>query len=128
MLLLAAVDPVELVEEVLWAARDDEAVEEVGTRVIPLLLERAAAELEETTGGVPAVEPVLAEAEVLLPAAPRTGAGVALEGSTKAPVPQGIASPPGCVAFSGSTVLPVASAIVKRVVHVMLVVEGSVNW
>ena len=112
----------------LAEARADEAeTEEEGVRVNPLALETGAAEVDATEEEAPpAVEPPVV-AEVVL-AVPRTGAGVALEGSTKAPVPQGIGSPPGCVAFSGSTVLPLASTIVKRVVHVILVVEGSVNW
>lgn len=47
----------------------------------------------------------------------KTGAATAVEGSLRAPVPQAISAPPGCVSFSGSVVSPVADAIVKRVVH-----------
>ena len=47
------------------------------------------------------------------------GDGVALEGSTSAPLPQGIWLPSeGCVIFGGGVLSPVAEAMVKRVVQV----------
>ncbi len=52
-----------------------------------------------------------------------------MEGSTRAPVPQGIFWPSGSVSFSGSTVLPSAPAIVKRVVHKRFFgAAGEENW
>lgn len=45
------------------------------------------------------------------------GGGTALDGSTRAPLPQGIAEPSGWVAFGGGTVAPVASAMAKRPVQ-----------
>ena len=78
--------------------------------------------LDTTAGVTEEAEPeagtleVLFEPEVLLP--PRyDGAGTALDGSVRAPVPQGIAWPPGWVAFGAGTVAPVAEAMVKRPVQ-----------
>ena len=56
------------------------------------------------------------------------GGGVAVLGSTRAPKPQGIASPSGCVALGSLVVLPVASAMAKRPVHVRLGALGDENW
>ena len=52
-----------------------------------------------------------------------------MDGSTSAPMPHGILSPFGCVAFAGGVVLPSAAAIVKRVVHVRFFgAAGVLNW
>ena len=52
-----------------------------------------------------------------------------MDGSVRVPTPQGIAAPPGCVAFVGVVVLPSAPAIVKRVVQVRFVgAAGVLNW
>ena len=58
-------------------------------------------------------------AEVLFePVPPRyDGGGTALEGSTRAPFPQGIPSPSGWVGFGAGTVVPLASAMAKRPVQ-----------
>jgi hypothetical protein len=45
------------------------------------------------------------------------GGGTALEGSARAPLPQGIASPSGWVGFGAGTVAPLASAMPKRPVQ-----------
>lgn len=60
---------------------------------------------------------------------PMTGGGVAVEGSARAPTPQGMgALVPGWFAFSGGTVSPSGEVIVKRVAHVFTSVWGLVNW
>jgi hypothetical protein len=57
------------------------------------------------------------------------GGGTAVEGSTSAPTPQGIASLlPGCVGLAGGVVSPFAEAMVKRVVQVLSGEPGAVNW
>jgi hypothetical protein len=57
------------------------------------------------------------------------GGGTAVEGSTSAPTPQGIAAfVPGWLGFAGGVVAPVGDAIVKRVVHVLSAARGEVNW
>ena len=57
------------------------------------------------------------------------GAATAVEGSTSAPVPQGMAKPSGWEAFAGSVVLPSAPAMVKRVVQVRAeTFAGEENW
>ena len=79
--------------------RADDA-EDVGTRASPLVLEAPATD-EETTAEAPVEElgtaadadPDAAAEVLFVPA--RVGAGVALEGSSKAPIPQGMASPLG---------------------------------
>jgi len=54
---------------------------------------------------------------------PKLGAATAVEGSTRAPLPQGMASfEPGWVALGGGTDWPLGEAIVKRVVHALSVV------
>ena len=58
---------------------------------------------------------------------PLGGAGVASAGLASAPVPQGMAAPPGCVGLVGGVVPPVASAMVNRVVQVRFVEAGEVN-
>ena len=45
------------------------------------------------------------------------GGGTALEGSARAPLPQGIPSPSGWVGFGAGTVLPLESAMAKRPVQ-----------
>jgi hypothetical protein len=84
----------------------------------------APAELVDTTkvgvaeeAGTAAGPPVVLF-ELVLPLAGRyDGGGTALDGSTRAPLPQGIASPSGWVAFGGGVVAPVASAMAKRPVQ-----------
>jgi hypothetical protein len=67
--------------------------------------------------------------DVAFDAATPAGGGVAVEGSTSAPTPQGMAAPLlGCTALAGGTLWPVAEAIVKRVVHVISEVAVAVNW
>lgn len=57
------------------------------------------------------------------------GGGTAVEGSTRAPTPHGIAAfVPGWLGFGGGVVAPVGEAMVKRVVHVLFVASGAVNW
>jgi len=63
------------------------------------------------------------------PPPPLGGGGAALEGSTRAPTPQGIGSLVwGWRALAGGVVAPVGSAIVNRVVQVLLAAVGEVNW
>jgi len=60
---------------------------------------------------------------------PPTGAGFASAGLVRAPVPQGIGSLlPGCNLSVGGVVAPEGSAIVNRVVQVLLVGAGEENW
>lgn len=59
---------------------------------------------------------------------PTVGGGLAWEGSSKAPIPQGMGLPSGSVGLAGGTELPFASAMVKRVVHVKLGELGELNW
>lgn len=57
------------------------------------------------------------------------GGGTALEASTRAPVPHGTGSlVPGWLALGAGTVWPLAEAMVKRVVQVLLGASGAVNW
>lgn len=57
------------------------------------------------------------------------GGGRAVEGSARAPMPQGMFSPvPGCLALAGGTEEPSVAAIVKRVVQVLTGLPGEVNW
>jgi len=81
-------------------------------------------ELDTTTAGVTEeAEPeagtleVVFEPEVVLPPGRYDGGGTALDGSVRAAVPQGIAWPPGWVAFGAGTVAPDAEAMVKRPVQ-----------
>jgi len=55
--------------------------------------------------------------ELVLPPGRYDGGGTALDGSERAPVPQGIASPSGWVGFGAGVVAPVESAMVKRPVQ-----------
>jgi hypothetical protein len=60
---------------------------------------------------------------------PMVGAATAFEESTSAPVPHGMgALVPGWVGLVGGVLWPEASAMVKRVVHVMFGLAGLVNW
>jgi len=87
--------------------------------------EGAAAALERGTRGTTEVPFVAVPFEVvLLP----VGGGTALDGSTRAPVPQGIFWPSGWVGLGAGTVLPDASEMVKRPVHNLSVEAGEVNW
>jgi len=56
------------------------------------------------------------------------GGGTAFEGSARAPVPQGMGSPPGWFALAGGVVAPLDEAMVNRVVHVLSGEPGAVNW
>jgi hypothetical protein len=56
------------------------------------------------------------------------GAGTAVDGLTRAPVPQGIFSPSGWVWLGAGTVAPVEVAMVKRPVQSLSGEEGEVNW
>lgn len=67
-------------------------------------------------GGVSPLPPALA------------GGGTALEASTRAPVPHGTGSlVPGWLALGGGTVWPLADAMAKRVVQVLLGASEEVN-
>ena len=75
------------------------------------------------------VQAAVVEAAAGEPEARYVGAALAVEGSTRAPVPQGMAEPSGSVAFVGSVVVPSEAAIVKRVVQVRLEgAAGEENW
>jgi len=94
----------------------DGAAEEVAGST---MLEEGAAEV--------LFEPV--PGEVVFPPLRYGGAGLAVDGSSRAPIPQGIASPSGWFRFGAGTVPPVESAIVKRPVQVLVVgSEGVENW
>lgn len=63
------------------------------------------------------------------PPPPLGGGGAALEGSARVPTPQGIGSLVwGWRVLAGGVVAPVGSAIVNRVVQVLLAAVGEVNW
>ena len=81
-------------------------------------------------GALPEPEPEPAEVEAGDTTRPELwpGGGTALEGSTSAPVPQGMSLPSGSVAFVGGVVLPFASAIAKRVVQSTVGDAEVVNW
>jgi len=67
--------------------------------------------------------------ELLLPPGRYDGGGTAVDGSTSAPVPQGIGCPLGWFAFGGGTVAPVELAMANRPVHVRFVgAAGELNW
>lgn len=86
----------------------------------------AAGVFAELEPGVPTDEALLLEAAVTV--VPLDGAGTAREGSTRAPVPHGMASPFGSVASLGGVVFPFASAMAKRVVQRVSGESGDVNW
>jgi len=56
--------------------------------------------------------------ELGLPPGRYDGGGTALDGSARAPAPQGIGSPSGWVGFGAGTVAPVESAMAKRPVQI----------
>jgi hypothetical protein len=57
------------------------------------------------------------------------GGGTALLWSTRWPVPHGIGSfEPGCLGLAGGVEEPDDDAMVKRVVQVLVMVCGDVNW
>jgi hypothetical protein len=59
----------------------------------------------------------------------KLGAATAVEGSTRAPTPQGMASPDsGWVALGGAVVWPEEDAMANRPVHVWLAARGAENW
>lgn len=68
-----------------------------------------------------------AEDEEFVPDTPG-GGGLAVEGSTSAPTPQGTGSPLGCFSLAGSSVWPSGAVIIKRVVQVLTDVPVAVNW
>jgi len=68
-----------------------------------------------------------AEDEEFVPDTPG-GGGLAVEGSTSAPIPQGMGSPLGCFSLAGSSVWPSGAVMMKRVVQVLTDVPGAVNW
>lgn len=93
----------------------DGAAEEVAESTI--MLEEGAVLFELVPGGV------------VFPPLRYRGAALAVDGSMRAPVPQGMGSPSGCFGFGAGTVLPVESAIVKRPVQVREVgAAGEENW
>ena len=110
-------------ESEAWVGEADPELEEelaAGDKTIVLVgagLETAAAgvagELEPEAGTLE----VLFELEFPLPPGRYDGGATALDGSVRAPVPQGIGWPPGWVAFGAGTVPPVAEAMVKRPVQ-----------
>ena len=111
-----------LVEAVVGAAGAVDATLDVVIDVVP-----AAALVVPAAAAV--VEAGLATGEAVEPEARYGGAALAVEGSTRAPVPQGMAEPSGSVAFVGSVVVPSEAAIVKRVVQVRLEgAAGEENW
>lgn len=59
---------------------------------------------------------------------PLVGGGTACEGSTRVPLPQGMAEPSGCFASDGGVLSPSALAIVKRDVQDIFGLSGLVNW
>jgi hypothetical protein len=78
---------------------------------------------------IAAVAEPLAEAPPEAVTPPMTGGGLAMEGSARAPTPQGMgALVPGWFAFSGGTVSPSGEVMVKRVTQVLTSVWGLVNW
>jgi hypothetical protein len=108
--------------EVLTPAMELDGAPEIVAESTIMLEEEGAAEV--------LFEPV--PGEVVFPPLPPLrygGAGLAVVGSTRAPVPQGMASPSGCFAFGAGTVVPVESVIVKRPVQAGEVGSpGEVNW
>lgn len=115
-----------LLAPVVVAAEPDEAPEDDPVGVEDVVLSPVL-EVEER-----AVEDrlvVVFVGVVLLPEPERyDGAGTAVLGLVSAPVPQGIASPSGWVAFVGGVVAPVESAMANRPVHVWFGDAGEENW
>ena len=65
---------------------------------------------------------------MFLPPVRYGGAATAVDGSASAPVPQGIASPSGWVAFGGGVVAPDELAMANRPVHERFAAAGEENW
>lgn len=107
--------------------REVDRVEDVVPTPFVLEVDGAAADdpTEDDTlaAGAEDVVPAL-----LLPLTRYDGGGTALDGSASAPVPQGIACPLGWTEFGGGTVVPDASAMANRPVHVRFGEAGEVNW
>lgn len=95
------------------AAEDDPELEGVvaldGTAATGVLEIGGTAEEDEAGTAEVLFEPV--------PPGRYDGGGTALEGSTRAPFPQGIPSPSGWVGFGAGVVVPLASAMAKRPVQ-----------
>lgn len=111
-------------EAVLVGAVVLEAVDEVD--VVVRLVTNAV-----VVGSAVVVGGAVVGAAVEFPLAEAPGAGTASAGLTSAPVPHGIAAPPapGWVGLVGGVEPPLASASVKRVVHVFFVgAAGVENW
>jgi hypothetical protein len=81
-----------------------------------------------TEGRTTALERGTAEPVPVEVVLPPPGAGTAFDGSTREPLPHAIGSPSGWFALGADTVLPVASEMVKRPVHVLLDEMGEENW
>lgn len=132
--LTAALVPVELVEvpltvapavdgvPLLFAAEAVEDALEVVRDAVPAAVEAAAA-LE-----VAASAPVALAAAVEAPLVRYEGAATAVEGSTSAPTPQGMAWPSGCVVLGAATTFPSVLPMANRVVQVRLAAPLAVNW
>ena len=133
---LVVVVPVELAADALdvdWEVAAEVFAEDAALLEPEVTVTMPEAEVSETVPEVPAAPELDDEAalevelvEVLF--VPLVGAGVAVLGSVRAPVPQGMAAPPGWVEFVGGVVLPLASAMAKRVVHNVVDDAGEVNW
>jgi hypothetical protein len=97
-------------------AKTEEVADDAGTKDVVL-----------SEVGEEELEPEVEELEFDPP--PIGGGGTACVVSTRAPLPQGIAAPVlGCFASVGGMLIPDASAIVKRVVHDRLELDGLENW
>jgi hypothetical protein len=108
------------------AGAEGTELEEAGALAGAELLE-AEEGAEEPGGGPEEVDGAPLDGGITT-AEPLPGGGTAWEGSVSAPMPQGTAEPSGSVAFGAGTLLPDASAIVKRVVHCVSEEAGDVNW
>jgi len=105
------------VEEGLDAGLEVEAEEEDVVVTNPL-------SLDKDDGLAEGREELVPDEVVLDP----NGGGTAALASTSCPTPQGIASPVGWFALAGGVEEPSALSMVKRVVHVLVVVWAEVNW
>jgi len=100
-----------------------------GSELVMRMADELGTVIEELASGVPEAGTELGTAATPPPPPPLGGGGAALEGSARAPTPQGIgALVPGSRALAGGVVAPVGSAIVNRVVQVLLAAVGEVNW
>jgi hypothetical protein len=114
-----------LLAPVVLAAEPDEAPE--GDPVEDVVLSPVL-DVEEVTVVEDRLVVVFVGVVLLLAPVRYDGAGTALVGSVRAPVPQGIASPSGWVGFVGGTVAPVESAMANRPVHVWFGDAAEENW